>query len=136
MISATIPQLSRKVFNSQHALGEALRERGATLEESQVYIGLNDSETREQKLETGYYVSTLKQVCRKFGVPFSFDVVEGGYIHDDGEYTEEKSIALTFIDVPQETVDEIAKEICVTFHQESVLITTDRIHVRSIRETL
>ena len=58
-------------------------------------------------------ISILKKICRGFNVPFSFDVVEGGYIHDDGEYTEEKSIVNTFIDVPQETVDEIAKEACV-----------------------
>lgn len=134
MIPAAITQLSRRVLNTQHSFGDVVRERGTTFEEFQVYIGLNDSETREQKFETDQYVSTLKKVCRQFGVPFSFDVVEGGYVHDDGEYTEEKSIALTFIGVPEETVNEIAKEICALFHQESVLVTADRIHVRSIRE--
>ena len=63
-------------------------------------------------------------------------LTEAIYIHDNGEYTEEKSIVLTFIDLPQKTVDKIAKEVCILFHQESVLVTTDRIHVRSIRETL
>ncbi len=136
MIPATITQLSRRLHDAQHTLGEAVRERNAIFEETQVFIGLNDSETREQMLETDQYVSILKKVCRQFGVPFSFDVVEGGYVHDDGEFTEEKSIVLTFVDVPQETVDEIAKELCVLFHQESILVTTDRIRVRSIREAL
>ena len=110
--------------------------RESTLEESRVYVGLNDLDTKEQKLETGRYVNILKRVCGEFGVPFSFDVVDGGYIHDNGEYTEEKTIVLTFIDVSSETVDDIAKELCVLFHQESVLVTTDRIRMRSIRETL
>lgn len=136
MASATISQLTHGVVMAQRALDGIVRDMDTTLEESQVYIGLNDSVTREQKLETDRYVSVMKQVCRHFEVPFSFHVSEGGYIHDDGEYTEEKSIVLTFIDVPQKTVDEIARELCVLFHQESVLVTTDRIRMRSIREAL
>lgn len=61
---------------------------------------------------------------------------EGGYIHDDGEYTEESTIVLTFIDVGQDVVDQIASDLCALFHQESVLITTDRIQVRSVRSSL
>ena len=136
MDHATIIQLSRHIFQTQRALGEAIRDANTPFEETQVYIGLNDSETRQQEFETDQYVSILKQVCRKFGVPFSFGIQEGGYVHDDGEFTEEKSIVLTFIDVPQEIVDKLAREVCVLFHQESVLITTDRIHVRFIREEL
>lgn len=133
MLPVTIAHLSH-VLHGQQLLGDALRQKAALLEETQVYIGLNDSKTREQELDTDDYISTMKDVCREFGVPFSFDVVEGGYIHDDGEYTEEKSIVLTFIDVPQNTVDAIAKKACGLFNQESVLITTDHIRVRSIRE--
>ncbi len=129
-------QISKYIFETRNESGEVIRDVNKTIEEAQIYIGLNDSETKQQKFETGRYISTLKYVCRSFGVPFSFNVVDGGYIHDNGEYTEEKTIVLTFIDQPQETVDEIAKDLCVIFHQESVLVTTDRVHVRSIRERL
>ena len=135
MAYPTINHLAQRVLEAQHSLGEIVREKTAILEETQVYIGLNDSATRQQMLETDHCISVLKTVCREFSVPFSIDVVEGGYIHDDGEYTEEKSIVLTFIDIPKDTVDKIAKKICGLFHQESVLVTTDRIRVRSIRET-
>lgn len=123
----------RQILNSQHALGKALRDGMATFVETQVYVGLNDAVTRRQELDTNHFIATLKGVCRSFGVPFSFDVIEGGYIHDDGEYTEETSIVLTFIDVPAETIDAIAQELCTLFHQESVLITSDRVRVRSVR---
>ena len=136
MYQAMLSQLSRHIDNSRHTLEKEIRDISTTIEESQIYIGLNDSETMQQKLETERYISILKHVCQSFGVPFSFNVVDGGYIHDNGEYTEEKTIVLTFIDQPQETVDEIAKDLCVIFHQESVLVTTDRVHVRSIRERL
>ena len=129
-------QISKYIFETRNESGEVIRDVNTTIEEAKIYIGLNDSETKQQKFETGRYISTLKYVCRSFGVPFSFNVVDGGYIHDNGEYTEEKTIVLTFIDQPQETVDEIAKDLCVIFHQESVLVTTDRVHVRSICERL
>ena len=131
-----LSQISRHIDDSRQTLEKALRDLSTTIEESQIYIGLNDSETKQQKLATDRYVAILKEICRDFGVPFSFNVIDGGYIHDNGEYTEEKSIVLTFIDLPQENVDKIAKEVCVLFHQESVLVTTDRIRVRSIRERL
>ena len=127
--------MTRQLNTVQRAVGAALQEYGTLLEETQVYVGLNDSETREQTFDTESYVATLKGLCAKHGTPFSFDVIEGGYIHDDGEYIEEKSIALTFIDVPRETVDQIAQELCTLFHQESVLVLTDRVCVRSVRET-
>ena len=119
---------------AQHANRQAGKGASANLVETQVFIGLNDADTRKQERDTGYYVSILKKVCVDYGVPFSFDLVNGGYIHDDGEYTEENTIVLTFIDVQQETVDKIAEDLRAFFHQESVLITTDRINARTIRE--
>lgn len=136
MNSAAVRQLSQHIDHSRQVSGNDPGGISMPVMESQIYIGLNDSETKQQKLATDRYAAILKEICRDFGVPFSFNVIDGGYIHDNGEYTEEKSIVLTFIDLPQETVDKIAKEVCVLFHQESVLVTTDRIRVRSIRERL
>lgn len=136
MVSSKNARMARRILAAQQAREESERNNSAVLEETKVYIGLNDSEAKEQKLETERYVSILKKICQAYDVPFSFNVVEGGYMHDNGEYTEEKSIVLTFIDVKQETVDEVAKEACILFHQESVLITVDQIHARSIRESL
>lgn len=135
MIPAAFVRQSRHMLELRRTLDGIRDNVGSMLEEAQVYIGLNDADTKEQLLETEEYISALKSICRTHEVPFSFDVIEGGYMHDDGEYTEETSIVLTFIDVSQETVDAIAKELCALFNQESVLITVDRIRVRSIRES-
>ena len=95
--------------------------------ETRIYIGLNDSETREQKFETEKYLGILKDVCRNYHVAFSVDVEEGGYYHEDGEYTEETSLVLILIDAERNTVQEIAKDLRAFFHQESVLVTENRI---------
>ena len=58
---------------------------------------------------------------------FSVDVEEGGYYHEDGEYTEETSLALILIDTERDTVQKIAQELRTRFHQESVLVTENRI---------
>lgn len=132
MAQISMNRLMRSVLDVQHTIGEAVRVLQADIVESRVYIGLNDAETKRQTFDTERYISVLKRVCVKYGVPFSFDVIEGGYIHDDGEYTEEKTIVLTLINVEQQTVDEIAEDLRAFFRQESVLITTGRVKARLI----
>ena len=104
--------------------------------EIKIYVGLNDSETLEQKHETGRYVSVLQQVCRAYRVPFSFTLSEGGYFHDDGSYTRVKSLVLSLIDAEKETAKEIARDLCAFFHQESVLVTEGQVESWYVRETL
>lgn len=101
--------------------------------ETHIYIGLNDSETRKQIFDTKQYIDTLKKSCRNYHVAFSLDVEEGGYFHDDGEYTEETSLILTLIDADKKTVEKLAKRMCEMFHQESVLVTENDLTGRFIR---
>ena len=95
--------------------------------ETRINVGLNDSQTKEQKHETEKYMSVLKYVCRNYHVAFSVDIEHGGYYHDDGEYTEETSFILLLINADQDVVSEIAKDLCTFFHQESVLVTENHI---------
>ena len=132
MAQIPINQLVQSTLSAQNDDGAEGQVVQGDIVETQVFIGLNDSETKKQEFNTERYVSVLKRVCVQYGVPFSFDVIEGGYIHDNGEYTEEKSIMLTFIDVQQDTVNEIAQDLCAFFHQESVLITSHSVKARMV----
>ena len=104
------------------------------MKESNIYIGLNDSETRQQKYDTEQYMTTLKEVCKGYHVAFSVSREEGGYFHDDGEYTEETTLVLSLIDVDKEIVRKIAEDLCRLFHQETVLVTESHIDANYIRE--
>ena len=104
--------------------------------ETKIYIGLNDSVTKTQLFETDKYVSVLRNVCNAYHIPFSFDVVEGGYMHENGEYTRETTLVLTMIDADKNTITEIARDLCAFFNQESVLITEDNVRAFFIKETL
>lgn len=103
---------------------------------NEIYIGLNDGVKKEQLFETSKYVSVLKNVCRNYGTPFSFSIIEGGYMHDSGEYTQETSLVLTLIDVDQDIVKYIAEDLCVFFKQESVLVTSGNVESYSVRGSL
>jgi hypothetical protein len=104
--------------------------------ETKIYVGLNDAETKKQKHETEKYVSVLRNVCKSYGTPFSFSLAQGGYMHEDGEYTEETTLVLSLIDVDKTLIDEIAQDLCVFFHQESVLITEGSVEAYYIKPSL
>ena len=106
------------------------------MKETKIYVGLNDSETMEQKFDTEKYVNILKNVCRSYNVPFSFALQQGGYIHEDGRFTQENTLVLSMMDADKKTVNEIAKDLCVFFHQESVLITENAVRAYFVNETL
>ena len=57
-------------------------------------------------------------------------------MHENGEYTQEVTLVISLIDVPKDTVSEIAKDLCIFFHQESVLITEDRIRAYFINDKI
>jgi hypothetical protein len=104
--------------------------------ETKIYVGLNDSVTKEQLFETEKYMNILRDVCFAYHMPFSFGVQGGGYIHENGEYTKETTLMLTLIDADPDTVNEIAKDLCAFFHQESVLITEGSVRAYYVSETL
>lgn len=101
--------------------------------ETKIYIGLNDAQTKEQKFETKKYMSVLKHICRSYHTAFSVDIEDGGYFHDDGEYTEETSFVLLLINADRDVVRQIANDLCVFFHQESVLVTENLISGYSVK---
>ena len=89
-----------------------------------IYIGLNDAETGVQRFDSEKYISTLKTVCRNYEIDFSVQEISGGYFHEDRHYTEENALILRLIDIPEQTINELAKDICVFFNQESVMVTS------------
>ena len=101
-----------------------------------LYIGLNDSETGKQKFGTEKYLSVLRSVCHSYKVAFSFQVIGGGYFHEDGSYVEEKTLVLTLLDAPETVIGEMARDLCAFFHQESVMVTNAVSEVYFINERL
>lgn len=104
--------------------------------ETKIYVGLNDLTTNTQLFENEKYIRVLRNVCYSYKVPFSFGVQEGGYIYENGDYAQETSLVLTLIDVKKDVVDDIAKDLCAFFHQESVMVTESEIRAHFVSETI
>ena len=101
-----------------------------------ISVGLNDAVTKQQEHPTKTYVAIMKNVCKSYHVAFSFIVSEGGYFHDNGDYTQEKTLVLCLLDPEKGVVDDIARDLCAFFHQESVLITESEVRAYFIKEEL
>ena len=95
--------------------------------ESRIYVGLCDRDRHEQIHDTETYKEALKNICRNHKSPFSLQVIEGGYFHNDGSWVDENTLLITLIGTPQMVVYKIAKEVCTAFHQESVMITSNAV---------
>ncbi|MBO4920274.1 MAG: DUF3574 domain-containing protein [Erysipelotrichaceae bacterium] len=104
--------------------------------QTQIYIGLNDSDTYTQKFETEKYVSILKRVCQGYHVAFSMSLINGGYFHEDGTYVEENTLMLTLLDVDEQTIEEIAKDLCAFFNQESVMVSSSEAEVHFVKDSI
>ena len=104
-----------------------------TVDRYQIYVGLNDKDILEQRFDTEQLCRVAKHVCRNYAGAYSMNVINGGYMHENGAFTEENTIVLTLIDVTKEHVDEIAADLCAFFSQESVLVTKDVISSYMVR---
>ena len=102
--------------------------------EARIYVGLHDKDSHAQRHETEAYKSVLKEICKSYQVPFSLQVIEGGYFHDDGAWVEENTLLVTLIGAPRIKVYRIAKELCTAFNQESVMITANTVHSFSVHD--
>ncbi len=122
------------MLNCRHTLVSSFK-GGISLTETKIYVGLNDSETMKQEHETVTYVNVLKKVCSSYHVPFSVSLAQGGYMHEDGNYTEELTLVISLIDIDREIINEIARDLCDFFHQESVLITEDTVRTYYINRS-
>lgn len=103
--------------------------------ETKIYIGLNDSLTNQQEHNTEMYINVMKYVCKSHHVPFSFVITEGGFFHENGDYTQEQTLVLSLIDVDKDIAESIAKDLCAFFHQESVLMTESMVRSYYVKES-
>lgn len=102
----------------------------------EVYVGLNDSDTKEQKFSTEKYERIISDVCCGYNVAYSISLMSGGYIHENGVRVKENSLRITLIGITDVQAEEISKDICAFFHQESVLIIKTEVECTYLSERI
>ena len=88
----------------------------------EIIIGLKDKDTYEQMLPTEKFVDIVSTICENNNIGFSMHIMNGGYIHQNGDYILEKSLNISLCYINKKQVMKIAKELRKVFNQESVLV--------------
>ena len=102
----------------------------------EICVGFNDGDTKEQRFSEETYERIITNICRGYQISYSVGKLTGGYVHDDGTFVKENSAQIILIGATEEQVNEIAKDLCVFFNQESVLVIKSAATAKLVYESL
>lgn len=87
-----------------------------------LYLGLNDKDTKTQKIDTLEAYKILCNLLKSYNVEgFTVYNAHGFYMHDDGTFTTENTLKIELMFVDEKIVDNIIKQCKITFNQECII---------------
>ena len=87
-----------------------------------LYIGLNDKDSKTQKIDTLEAYKILCNIIKKHNIEgFTVYNAHGFYVHQDGTFTIENTLKVELMFVDNETIDELIKECKIVFNQETII---------------
>lgn len=87
-----------------------------------LYLGLNDKDTKTQKIDTLEAYKILCNLLKSYNVEgFTVYNAHGFYVHDDGSFTVENTLKVELMFIKELTVDNIIKQLKTIFNQESII---------------
>ncbi len=87
-----------------------------------LYLGLNDKDTKTQKIDTLEAYKILCNLLKSYNVEgFTVYNAHGFYVHDDGTFTVENTLKVELMFIEELTIDNIIKQLKIIFNQESII---------------
>lgn len=87
-----------------------------------LYIGLNDKDTKTQKIDTLEAYKILCNLLKSYNVEgFTVYNAHGFYVHDDGSFTIENTLKVELMFIDELTIDNIIKQLKIIFNQECII---------------
>lgn len=87
-----------------------------------LYLGLNDKDTKTQKIDTLEAYKILCNLLKSYNVEgFTVYNAHGFYVHDDGTFTLENTLKIELMFVDEKTIDNIIKQCKIIFNQECII---------------
>ena len=93
-----------------------------------LYIGLNDKDTKQQKIEiveAFKIVSNLVTVFADGGTIYS---ATGIYKHESGEIVIENTLRVELIEIAETALEELVKALKAVLNQESVIVQRETVN--------
>lgn len=107
-------------------------QNGFTTNRYEICVGFNDGDEKIQKYSEETYEKIITNVCKGYRIAYSINKMVGGYIYDDGTFVKENSACIVLVGATDEQAEEIAKDLCAFFNQESVMIVKSSADVKFI----
>jgi hypothetical protein len=92
-----------------------------------LYIGLNDKDTKTQKIDTIEAFKMLTNLLLSYTDGATIYNANGIYKHGNGSFTVEQTLRVELLFVELDTVKKIIEDVKKIFNQESVALTTEDI---------
>lgn len=93
-----------------------------------LYLGLNDKDTKTQKIDTLEAYKILCNLLKSYNVEgFTVYNAHGFYVHDDGSFTVENTLKIELMFINEKIVDDIIKQLKIIFNQESVIKQVEKV---------
>lgn len=93
-----------------------------------LYLGLNDKDTKTQKIDTLEAYKMLCNLLKSYNVEgFTVYNAHGFYVHDDGSFTVENTLKIELMFINEKIVDDIIKQLKIIFNQESVIKQVEKV---------
>ena len=99
-----------------------------------IYIGMFDKDTKQQKLSSQDFFNTVRKVMRLKDIEnYTIYKCKGHYKHEDGKIVCEPSLNIEIIEpdnwINYDYISDLKRMLCDALNQESVLITKQEIQV-------
>lgn len=93
-----------------------------------LYLGLNDKETKTQKIGTLEAYKICNNILLNYTEGATVFEANGIYKHEDGSFVVEKTLRIELLFTDLETVEKIVKELKIVFNQESIAVQVEDIN--------
>ena len=97
------------------------------MEKFTLYLGLNDKDTKTQKIDILEAYKIVNNILLKYTDGATIFQANGIYKHDDGAVVVEQTLRIELLFVDKNTVKKIVDLLKITFNQESIIVQTQKI---------
>lgn len=95
------------------------------MEKYTLYLGLNDKDTKTQKIGTIEAYKICNNILMNYTDGATIFEANGLYKHDDGTIVVEKTLRIELLFVDENTIAKIVKQLKEVFNQESIAVQNE-----------
>lgn len=93
-----------------------------------LYVGLNDKDTKQQKIETVEAFKIVSNLVTVFADGGTIYNATGIYKHESGEIVIENTLRVELIEIAETALEELVKALKAVLNQESVIVQRETVN--------